>query len=138
VAKGVSLGAIALGIPLVDGAAAAVGQFTDALDQPLAAGGGTPELVVELLGLWAPRVHLPVMDFQHDCVPGPPATGVRARLAKLLAAVLEKAPRARREGWTEKALARGDLGGMRPLPSGDHKRLVSAWLTALRLWPPAP
>ncbi|MEW5739808.1 MAG: hypothetical protein AB1938_12830 [Myxococcota bacterium] len=137
VARGVSWGAVALGIPLLDEAASAVGKFTDSLGEPVAPGGGTPELVVELLGLWAPRVQLAVSEFQHEVVPGPPATGTRARLAKLLAAIVARAPKARLEGVTTQALRRELLEGQKPLPASDHKRQVSAWLTASRLWPPS-
>jgi hypothetical protein len=135
VATGVSLGAKALGLDAVGDAASAVRGAADVLSQPIAPSAGAPELLIELLGLWAPRVHLSVDTFQHERVPGPPVPGGRARLAKLLTAVLERAAAARRLGWVDQALARAPTAGLKPLPASEHKRLVSAWLTARRLWP---
>ncbi|GMU59430.1 MAG: hypothetical protein AMXMBFR34_11930 [Myxococcaceae bacterium] len=135
VATGVGLGASALDLPGVGEAAGAVGKLADALGLPVTPSDRAPELLIELLGLWAPRVQLPVTDFQHETVPGEPIIGSRPRLARLLSLVLEKAPRARRLGCVEEALSQRALDGVRPLPAGDHKRLVSALLTATRLWP---
>ena len=85
----------------------------------------------------APRVHLPLETFQHACVPGEPGQGRRARLAKLLAAVLARVPSAKRAGWTDDGLAKRTLDGGKALPAHEHRRLVSAWLTAKRTWPDA-
>jgi hypothetical protein len=134
IASGVSLGARALGLDTVGDAAGFVSNAADVLDQPISPTQGPPQVIVELLGLWAPRVHLAVDTFQHDSVPGPPANGSRARLAKLLSALLARAAGARRVGWIEQALARAAVEP-KPLPASEHKRLVSAWLTARRVWP---
>lgn len=93
-----------------------------------------PELVIELLGLWAPRVHLPVDTFEYSTlgITG----GRRARLAALLGFVLSKAPTARRFGLVGQVLAQQHVDDQRPMPQAEHRRFVMAQLTARRLWPP--
>lgn len=116
------------------GAAGLVTKATGKMMNPGAATTSAPELVVELCGLWAPRVHLPVDSFEYAGLPG--ATGGRReRLGKLLEALVARLPRAKQRGFVEDALARRSLDGLRPLPTSDHRRLVMAWLTSLRLWP---
>lgn len=89
-----------------------------------------PEWVVEVLGLWAPRVHVPV-----DAISMPGVQGRRARLAAFLEKLLTRAPAARRVGPVDDALKRVSLDGLRPTQAVDHRRLVMALLTARRLWP---
>lgn len=134
VAGVVGLGVEALGLDDF-GVAQAVKQATGQAMSPGAATNSAPELVVELCGLWAPRVHLPVDTFEYGCVPEARG-GRRERLGKLLEALLARAPGARPRGLVEEALARKPLDSHRPVPSSDHRRLVMGWLTSLRLWPP--
>ncbi len=132
--------AVGVGVQLLGledfGAANAVKHATGQLLTPGASKASAPELVIELCGLWTPRVHLAVDGFEFACVPGAQG-GRRVRLAKLLEALVAKAPRARRLGLVERALAQTSLDGLKPLASHDHRRLVMAWLTARRLWPEA-
>lgn len=113
------------------------GAIEDATGRMLAPGVATtsaPELIVELVGLWTPRVHLPVDQLDWSSVPGA-IGGRRARLARLLELLRARLPHAQPCGLVEHALARRPLDGLRPTPSADHRRLVMAWLTARRLWP---
>lgn len=86
-----------------------------------------PEWVVEALGLWAPRVHVPV-----DAISMPGVQGRRARLAAFLEKLLTRAPAARRVGPIDDALKRVSLDGLRPTQAVDDRRLVMALLTACR------
>lgn len=97
-----------------------------------------PELVVELVGVWTPRVHLALELYEYASLPGvtgPGGGGSRARIAALLQALVDRLPDARREGHVDKALAKQPLEQLPPLESGEHRRMVSAWLTGKRLWP---
>lgn len=92
--------------------------------------------MVELLGLWAPRIHLPVERFESGSLPAV-SGGRRERCAGLLRALIAKCPRAWQRGLVTQALNRAVLDGAPPLAAHDHKRLVRAWLTSERLWPSA-
>ncbi len=116
------------------GLSSALEKVTDAARTPAAPTTSQPELVIELLGLWAPRVQLPVDTFEYATlgITG----GRRARMAALLDFVLSKAQGARRLGLVEQVLALQHVDGHRPMPQADHRRFVMAQLTARRLWPP--
>lgn len=137
VATAVSLGAKVLGVPDF-GAFDGMKQATAVMLEPPAPSSSAPELILELVGLWTPRVHLAVDSYEYTSVPGVVGAGGggrRARLAALLTALVARLPDVRREGHVERALARQSLDGLAALESGAHRRLVSAWLTSKRLWP---
>lgn len=116
------------------GLSSALEQATDAAMTPTLPVTSQAELVIELLGLWAPRVQLPVDTFEYATlgITG----GSRSRQAALLEFVLAKTPTARRFGLIEQVLGRQHVDGHRPMPQADHRRFVMAQLTARRLWPP--
>jgi hypothetical protein len=117
------------------GATKAFRQLTELGHAPVAPTTSAPELVLELFGLWTPRLHAPVeqLDFRALGITG----GRRARLALLLTRLLERCPTAKRLGHVDRALERLPLDGLAPLAALEHKRLVAALLTSRRLWPPS-
>lgn len=116
------------------GFSAALEKATDAAMATAPPATSQPELVIELLGLWTPRVHLPVDTFEYATLGA--SGGRRARMSALLQFVVSKAPHARRFGLVEQVLAQQHVDGQRPMPLADHRRFVMAQLTARRLWPP--
>lgn len=116
------------------GFSSALAKATDAAMATAPPATSQPELVIELLGLWTPRVHLPVDTFEYATLGA--SGGRRARMSALLQFVVSKAPHARRFGLVEQVLAQQHVDGQRPMPLADHRRFVMAQLTARRLWPP--
>ncbi|MER2559659.1 MAG: hypothetical protein ABTQ32_03005 [Myxococcaceae bacterium] len=116
------------------GFSAALEKATDAAMATAPPATSQPELVIELLGLWAPRVHLPVDTFEYATLGI--SGGRRSRVAALLELVVSKTPSARRLGLVQQVLAQQQVDGQRPMPQADHRRFVMALLTGRRLWPP--
>lgn len=137
VAGVMAVGVKALGVPDF-GTFKAMKQATGAMIDGGAATSSAPEVIIELVGVWTPRVHLAVASYEFSSLPGltgPSGGGSRARLAALVQALVDKVPTAQREGHIERALAKQPLDELAPLPTADHRRMVSAWLTRRRLWP---
>jgi hypothetical protein len=137
VAGVMAVGVKALGVPDF-GTFKAMKQATGAMIDGVAATSSAPELIIELVGVWTPRVHLAVASYEFSSVPGvsgPGGGGSRARLAALLEALVAKLPGAQREGQVARALAKQPLDELVALPTAEHRRMVSAWLTRKRLWP---
>lgn len=132
-ATALSIGAQLLDLPDV-GAFGAVRDAAASHMAPGAASTGAPELVIELCGLWSPRVHLPVDSFDFSKLGSVPL-GRRGRLARLLEVLIARVPQARLFGAVDAARAQRDLSSLAPVEPHAHRRMLMAWLTAKRLWP---